>query len=159
MNDPPQFACGTGMKIIAHDVRGDGKLDIVVAGLSVLRDSRSARGYQANAKLNVALVGQAAETRAGLICFHLGSDNRVARTVSEMCQRQARIWKEGSVAAAACTRIENEPSALVEPVIDRIDLRRIDPLFAVARVVAQVAHRIARASVDRCFESISITFW
>ncbi|HID75047.1 MAG TPA: VCBS repeat-containing protein [Planctomycetaceae bacterium] len=32
VNDPPQFACGTGMRIIARDINGDRKLDIVVAG-------------------------------------------------------------------------------------------------------------------------------
>ncbi|MBM3890726.1 MAG: hypothetical protein FJ388_16575, partial [Verrucomicrobia bacterium] len=31
-NDPPQFACGTGMKITVGDINADGKLDIVLAG-------------------------------------------------------------------------------------------------------------------------------
>ncbi|HUT92191.1 MAG TPA: FG-GAP-like repeat-containing protein [Thermoguttaceae bacterium] len=32
VNEPPQYACGTGMKITPGDVNGDGKLDVVVAG-------------------------------------------------------------------------------------------------------------------------------
>jgi len=31
-NGPPQFACGTGMKIIAEDINGYGKVDILMAG-------------------------------------------------------------------------------------------------------------------------------
>jgi len=32
VNEPPQFVCGTGMKIAPGDVNGDGRLDIAVAG-------------------------------------------------------------------------------------------------------------------------------
>jgi type 1 glutamine amidotransferase len=32
INEPPQYACGTGMKITVGDITGDGKVDIVVAG-------------------------------------------------------------------------------------------------------------------------------
>ncbi len=32
VNEPPQYACGTGMKITPGDINGDGNLDIVVAG-------------------------------------------------------------------------------------------------------------------------------
>lgn len=32
VNDPPQYAASTGMKLTADDLNGDGKLDIVVAG-------------------------------------------------------------------------------------------------------------------------------
>ncbi len=32
INPPPQFACGTGMKIVVGDVSGDGQPDVVVAG-------------------------------------------------------------------------------------------------------------------------------
>lgn len=31
-NEPPQFACGTGMKITPGDLNGDGRLDVAVAG-------------------------------------------------------------------------------------------------------------------------------
>ena len=32
VNQPPQFACGTGMKITVSDINGDGRPDIVLAG-------------------------------------------------------------------------------------------------------------------------------
>ena len=32
VNEPPQFACGTGMKITPGDLNGDGRLDVAVAG-------------------------------------------------------------------------------------------------------------------------------
>ena len=32
VNGPPQYACGTGMKVTVDDINGDGKADLVVAG-------------------------------------------------------------------------------------------------------------------------------
>ncbi len=32
VNEPPQYACGTGMKITVGDLNADGRLNVVVAG-------------------------------------------------------------------------------------------------------------------------------